>query len=398
MAFLCPSRRGRQKKKRNKEPKTLYMGRITGSASIDTLVRVGLEKQHGLSPDSRMLVIQDFLGTGDGELSAQTGDSVYLLYRENDWVYVITELGQEGFLPFICVTPSNDVTGPTNKSRHQKGRSLDRRDGGVSDDSLQGEEGSDSSLSRGHHPGTPSVFPSNLSNPLPKPARTLNVPDVVSTNNYVQHPPVSDINRGKKSPKRQSLSADPHRKASRKSANSDSVTEVKTFIKEPCGKFLVVFQFRVVDENDVNVDRGEVVTALNREDPLWTWVRRLNGQEGFMPSAFLCRFPEDLQTNKGDPNTNSSNNQEAAPKPTTKFHDVRELITLRNFTAQSADDISVAGGDHVFADLANQIEKDWIWVYAPATGNYGYIPKDNVKWPTDYPKFDDVKSNLSRPP
>jgi hypothetical protein len=36
------------------------MGRLTGSASVDTLVRVGLEKQHGLTPESRMTVLDDF--------------------------------------------------------------------------------------------------------------------------------------------------------------------------------------------------------------------------------------------------------------------------------------------------------------------------------------------------
>lgn len=32
------------------------MGRITGSASIETLVRVGIEKENGLSPDSKMVL------------------------------------------------------------------------------------------------------------------------------------------------------------------------------------------------------------------------------------------------------------------------------------------------------------------------------------------------------
>ena len=44
----------------------------------------------------------------------------------------------------------------------------------------------------------------------------------------------------------------------------------------------------------MSVDRGEVVTALNTEDPLWTMVRKLNGQEGFVPAAFTCNYPDDL--------------------------------------------------------------------------------------------------------
>ena len=36
------------------------MGRITGSASIETLVRVGIEKENGLGPESKMVVLHDF--------------------------------------------------------------------------------------------------------------------------------------------------------------------------------------------------------------------------------------------------------------------------------------------------------------------------------------------------
>ena len=77
------------------------MGRITGSASIETLVRVGLEKEHGLSPDSKMIVLHDFLPCVDDELEVYRGQIVNVLYQENDWVYVISEnQQQEGFIPF----------------------------------------------------------------------------------------------------------------------------------------------------------------------------------------------------------------------------------------------------------------------------------------------------------
>ena len=37
----------------------------------------------------------------------------------------------------------------------------------------------------------------------------------------------------------------------------------------------------------MSVERGEFVTVLNREDPDWFWVVRSDGQEGFVPSAFV---------------------------------------------------------------------------------------------------------------
>lgn len=53
------------------------MGRITGSASIETLVRVGIEKEHGLSPDSKMVVLHDFTPCVDDELEVKRGQVIY---------------------------------------------------------------------------------------------------------------------------------------------------------------------------------------------------------------------------------------------------------------------------------------------------------------------------------
>lgn len=49
------------------------MGRITGSSSIETLVRVGIEKENGLAPDSKMVVLHDFTPCVDDELEVKRG-------------------------------------------------------------------------------------------------------------------------------------------------------------------------------------------------------------------------------------------------------------------------------------------------------------------------------------
>lgn len=81
------------------------MGRITGSASIETLVRVGIEKENGLSPDSKMIVLHDFTPCVDDELEVKRGNVVNVLYQENDWVYVIAEDQREGFIPHSYCAP-----------------------------------------------------------------------------------------------------------------------------------------------------------------------------------------------------------------------------------------------------------------------------------------------------
>nr|CAD7574289.1 unnamed protein product [Timema californicum] len=52
------------------------MGRITGSASIETLVRVGIEKENGLAPDSKMVVLHDFTPCVDDELEVKRGQVI----------------------------------------------------------------------------------------------------------------------------------------------------------------------------------------------------------------------------------------------------------------------------------------------------------------------------------
>lgn len=87
------------------------MGRITGSSSIETLVRVGIEKEHGLSPDSKMVVLHDFTPCVDDELEVKRGQIVNILYRENDWVYVIgQDSRQEGLIYTSIYIPFQKVT------------------------------------------------------------------------------------------------------------------------------------------------------------------------------------------------------------------------------------------------------------------------------------------------
>lgn len=102
------------------------MGRITGSASIETLVRVGIEKEHGLSPDSKMVVLHDFTPCVDDELEVKRGQMVNILYRENDWVYVIGQnIRQEGFIPYSYCTPyTPQVTDMTIKKKLPRDQSI----------------------------------------------------------------------------------------------------------------------------------------------------------------------------------------------------------------------------------------------------------------------------------
>lgn len=228
------------------------IGRITGSASIETLVRVGIEKENGLSPDSKMVVLHDFTPCVDDELEVKRGQIVNVLYQENDWVYVIaSENGQEGFIPHsYCAPYSSQLAELAISVKHKKlpreAESIDLR------------------------PCSPSMHNSHKTREVHSDTESY-----AGTQNKL-----SNAQGG--CPQLNSLST----------TSSSSSPNVHPFFKDPAGRYVVLYTFIARDENDVSVERGEFVTVLNREDPDWVWILRSDGQEGFVPSAFV--YPADV--------------------------------------------------------------------------------------------------------
>jgi hypothetical protein len=238
------------------------MGRITGSASIETLVRVGIEKEHGLSPDSKMVVLHDFTPCVDDELEVKRGQIVNILYRENDWVYVIgQDSRQEGFIPHSYCAPYN-----TQLADLAIKKKLPR------------------DISVGH-----------AANLHPTSDLTEAIPDI---NIDI----LDDTNSGLAG--MQSLK---HSQASLQSSEPDFLP----FSKDPSGRFIVLYTFIARDENDVSVERGEFVTVLNREDPEWYWIVRSDGQEGFIPSGFVYPAENIMQSQANKGNVNTQQNTQA---------------------------------------------------------------------------------------
>ncbi|CRL08534.1 CLUMA_CG021235, isoform B [Clunio marinus] len=393
--FLCPiTRRGKKKKSTNDNEKNLNnsnnnsigMGRITGSASIETLVRVGIEKEHGLSPDSKMVVLHDFTPCVDDELEVKRGQIVNILYRENDWVYIIgQDTRQEGFIPHSYCAPYNThLADLAIKKKLPRNSSIPGVDNQLSDynDMVESHQ----------------------------------VNDMVGLQNNLKH--------------------------SQASLNSEP--DYLPFSKDPSGRYIVLYTFIARDENDVSVERGEFVTVLNKEDPDWYWIVRTDGQEGFVPSAFV--YPaENILQNQDTPhnpinsmtsqsttatamknvnnnssnighllslnnntqintlnnnsggsfmpanNLNNNNNQQCQaiqippepaqqmlPNDDSRYHGT-ELVMLYDYKAQAPDDLSVRRGELIYADLNAQTVDGWIWAFAPKAqkkcGKYGFIPK-----------------------
>jgi len=375
MAFLCPVRIRRGKKKKADDKDTIRppgMGRITGSASIETLVRVGIEKENGLSPDSKMIVLHDFTPCVDDELEVKRGNVVNVLYQENDWVYVIAEDQREGFIPHSYCAPYTPHLGEMTLTVKKKLP----RDLGIPDGGDTNHNTTLNSTRSFFPPGTLAIDGSdNDSYGGPKTMLSASSPQSLMLQQ--PQPPGRHV-----------------QSSSTQSLNSQlSHPDIHPFFKDPSGRYIVLYTFIARDENDVSVERGEFVTVLNREDPDWYWVVRSDGQEGFVPSAFV--YPaEAIQSHVtqacGSPapanhpmsNLNSSNNLPTSPTGSDdmRYHGT-ELVMLYDYKAQAPDDLSVRRGDWVYADLNNQTVDGWLWAFAPKSRKYGFIPKAYARPP-----------------
>lgn len=77
--------------------------------------------------------------------------------------------------------------------------------------------------------------------------------------------------------------------------NSDPHSECceidsKPFSREDLGLYVALHNFVAREENDVNLRTGESVTLLNKDDEDWFWVRKADGEEGFVPSNYICDY------------------------------------------------------------------------------------------------------------
>ncbi|XP_050325363.1 SH3 domain-containing protein Dlish [Bactrocera neohumeralis] len=433
MAFLCPVRMRRDKKKatnanieRDLPIPGVGLGRITGSSSIETLVRVGIEKEHGLSPDSKMVVLHDFTPCVDDELEVKRGQIVNILYRENDWVYVIgQDTRQEGFIPYSYCAPYNtQLADLAIKKKLPRDQNVNVQEHNQENMPLLGAESK-----------------MELIDDVSAVNAVVNGSNSGGGGGVVSSCGGTNANAG-------NIGAPPKNSE----VNLLLEPECTPFHKEPSGRYIVLYTFIARDENDLSVERGEFVTVLNREDPDWFWIVRSDGQEGFIPSAFVFPAESVLQTQQKMLNVcgtvqdtaaligGANNNNNAVHKSQTQLNleltaanlnsnltslgqtlttsaaqldatcisnlqqqnaaqhqqqqqqiggisadDLRyhgtELVMLYDYKAQAPDDLNVRRGDWIYADLNNQTVDGWLWAYAPKTRKYGFIPKAYARPP-----------------
>jgi hypothetical protein len=116
-------------------------------------------------------------------------------------------------------------------------------------------------------------------------------------------------------------------------SGGSSQPETHPFFKDPSGRFIVLYTFIARDENDVSVERGEFVTVLNREDPDWYWIVRSDGQEGFIPSAFV--YPAELMSANTNNNNSNQLQQQQLQQQQQQHHQPKHSVVGAGYGNQS---------------------------------------------------------------
>jgi len=364
-----------------------------------------------------MVVMHNFNPCVDDELEVKKGQIVNVLYSENDWVYVVSEDNKEGFIPkSYCATYGSQQANLilNIKKKMPRDTSLLLGGGGVP----------------GQGPGAPQHQPDQYDAGHNNTAATIPSSTTGKINAGLEQ---SDTDSFQDSSLKLNVRSGQSRSSSMLSESSSQSPEIHPFFKDSFGKFIVLYSYHAQDENDLSVERGQLVTLLNKDDPEWLWVVRGDGHEGFVPSGFI--YPLDaiqkqqhinigpgpghssvssvsappppaplsssggsgpsslspgfsLQSHNTGSSLSSSNNI-PPPPPTNQNNggagDFRysgtELVMLYDYKAQAPDDLSVRRGDWVYADLNNQTVDGWLWAYAPKTRKYGFIPKAYARPP-----------------
>lgn len=223
------------------------------------------------------------------DLHAEKGEIVLLLYRENSKVYAVNNKGRRGFIPFnyCTVLRKNDFV--TNFSRPESTQKSDKWPANVYFHEFQKASSHHSRTSCSaakvvHVPG----FNGNVSTSSVQRSRSE---EALYSHNYHKSrtrkisSSLEDLSDDNRTISMVSDLIHWDRKAPEtfKRRQKVQVTHFRKFENEAV---MVLFDFHAADENDVDVQRGEVVTVLNRDDLDWWWVMRDDGVEGFIPSSY----------------------------------------------------------------------------------------------------------------
>ena len=138
---------------------------------------------------------------------------------------------------------------------------------------------------------------------------------------------------------------------------------------------------RLTRNLDASMPNGESSKGTQSADPTGyssTNTTRLN------PSVYAFSQNHHAHTSSVDP-SKYANDLNTSKHSSKEIHmdmsKYTKLVCLYNYVAQSEKDLSVTRGDWLFADIDNQMNTSWLWVYSQKSNKSGYVPRSYVKTP-----------------
>ena len=309
-------------------------GRITGSSSIETLVRIGLEKESGISNEAKMVVLHDFIPCVDDELEVKRGNIVTVLYQENDWVYVIAENNQEGFIPHSYCAPVTSQL--AQMVRHKK---------------------------------------------LPRNPQTVQAIKDGLDNNYTHTG--ADIHPFFKDPVGRYVALYSFEPREENDVSVDRGEFVTVLNKEDPDWFWVCRS----DSEEGFVPSSFLcpmdVTAI-KNPPQEVAEQTQQAQNQVAPPSTVISGGHQVAGSSstssdvapiGDTMKGSGITPAGSTDTIDSVYRGVELVMLFDYKAQVPNDLTIRRGEWIYADLTNQTVEGWLWAYAPKQRRYGFIPK-----------------------
>ncbi|XP_058964249.1 SH3 domain-containing protein Dlish-like isoform X1 [Pocillopora verrucosa] len=275
-------------------------------------------------------VLWRYIAVERTDLQVEKGEIILLLYREKSKVYAVNNKGKSGFIPFnyCTVLRKNDFV--SNVYHPQSERT--------------NYEKCSWQTNGCHHEFVDASYYSRT---------------VTSTNSHIHrsrseeslcsHNDCESLSR-KISSSLEDLSDDNRiatmmsdlinwdRKAPETYRRRQKV-QVSHFRKFENESVMVLFDFHAADENDVDVQRGEVVTVFNRDDQDWWWVMRDDGLEGFIPSSYVSIEAVRMSPECTPRSTDSSVGSSEGSINQVRFQD--PLCTIHSYEIEHSDSDSV---------------------------------------------------------
>lgn len=168
--------------------------------------------------------------------------------------------------------------------------------------------------------------------------------------------------------------------------SADSLGSLQEFVKRHHGRYVVLFDYSAVQEDDISTRRGEHVTVLNKDDVDWYWVKTDDGREGFIPREYLQPVQATVNSGSNQLNHLSSIDDSRLSLPTFLGDGhkmelgVKQLKAIRDFSSREKYELTVEEGEQLFTDDSDLDKLSWIWVYSPQSRRRGFVPRTHLRW------------------